>query len=88
MNPIEIDPTTQKDVLIKARELFESLIHEMESEGYPIERLDWADWLEIAESFYTNGFINGAMEMLKDEDFKEAVKLMSDEIDYQQENGI
>lgn len=79
---IVIDPWTEKNIEERTRKSFLEILCAI-SEDTGLESLDDLDTQDIAEVFYTNGYIRGAIDVLKDEKFRDDIELMNDEIDYQ-----
>lgn len=52
------------------------------------EVFEQANWRDIAEMFFTNGFINGAIKSMIDEVLYEHISIIVDELDYQDENDM
>lgn len=79
---VNIDPTTDSRIKETAeaslREIFDELV-----EGIPEEVL--SNWQAVALMFYTNGFIHGGIEAVSNEEFREDIELMLDEIKFQRE---
>lgn len=83
MNEFELDPITKKQVMGLVADNFEGVLEELlEDNGEEI--LQSMEWYEIAELFYTNGYVNGIIDATKSEELRETVSLMNDEIEYQQ----
>lgn len=86
MDRIHIDPVTSKQIFKVARDNFEEVAEEL-LEDYGEEMLEEMDWLDLAELFYTNGYINGVVDTEKNEELREIGNLMNEEIDYQQQHS-
>jgi len=84
LDKVHIDPDTESEVMQKCDARFNNVIEEL-MEDCSESVLAELDWLELARLFYTNGYINGALDTVDDEEFHEAVSLMHDEIQYQKE---
>ena len=82
MNRIHIDPVTAKQIFKVARDNFEEVAVEL-LEDYGEETLEDMAWVDLAELFYTNGYINGVVDTEKSEELREIGNLMNEEIDYQ-----
>lgn len=77
-----IDPETEGKLEERIRRSFHEILQAIE-EDTGLESLDELDMQDIAEVFYTNGYIRGAIDAVKDPDFRDDVELINDEIDYQ-----
>ena len=75
-----IDPTTEREFEEAARQAYSSLM-----ESIDVEDLEDADLQDIAELFFYNGFMSGCLKMHTDEDFRETVLVLSEEVKMQTE---
>lgn len=76
-----IDPTTQREFEEAAREAYHDLLDSID-----VEDLEDADLQDIAELFFYNGFMSGCLKMHADEDFRETVLVLDEEVKMQTEN--
>lgn len=77
-----IDPTTQQEFEEAARQAYHDLLDSIDPEDYEDEDLDYQD---IAELFFYNGFMSGCLKMHADEDFRETVLVLDEEVKMQTE---
>ena len=78
---INIDPITMGDVMTQFYDNYESAKQELVEEyGDSFEYMYWED---VAELFCLNGFLLGCMAMTENEELKESISLMLEEIEYQ-----
>ena len=82
MNDLFIDPITHQEVLGRARLAMDEVLAELDPDI--LEQMDWRD---IAEQFYLNGYINGALETVNDSHFRETIELFNEEVEYQQQHS-
>lgn len=82
MSKIVIDPWTEESVMEKVRHSFEETMDSL-VEDVGIGTLSSLDYYYLAELFYTNGYIHGAMLATSNTDFRDDIDLMNDEIEYQ-----
>lgn len=75
-----IDPTTEREFEEAARQAYSSLM-----ESIDMEDLEYADLQDIAELFFYNGFMSGCLKMHTDEDFRETVLVLNEEVKMQTE---
>ncbi len=76
-----IDPTTEREFEEAARQAYSSLM-----ESIDVEDLEDVDLQDIAELFFYNGFMSGCLKMHADEDFRETVLVLNEEVKMQTEN--
>ena len=77
----DLDPYTRREVFQAAFSSFEQVLKVMEKDYANLE--EEPDWRAVARVAYVNGFINGSIAATTNEDYKETVSLMNDEIAYQ-----
>ena len=75
-----IDPTTEREFEEAAREAYHDLLDSID-----VEDLEDADLQDIAELFFYNGFMSGCLKMHADEDFRETVLVLDEEVKMQTE---
>lgn len=79
---ITLDPITQKQVILRATDNCNKVIKRIMIEMGE-EILCTMGWEEIAQLFFYQGFTNGAIATVADDEFRDTVALMVDEIEYQ-----
>lgn len=75
-----IDPTTEREFEEAARQAYSSLM-----ESIDVEDLEDLDYQDIAELFFYNGFMSGCLKMHTDEDFRETILVLNEEVKMQTE---
>ncbi len=75
---IAIDPVTKNEFSIISQTAFDEFIEALGD-------VEWeeADYQDIAEIFFFNGFLRGCLAMTENEEVKETLYMMRKEIDYQ-----
>ena len=81
-NLVTLDPVTQRQVLIRATDNYHKVINRIVAEMGE-EIFCTMGWEEIAQLFFYQGFTNGAIATVADDEFRDTVALMVDEIEYQ-----
>ena len=77
---VELDPITAEEVDKVIETEFNEIVNAMQKDGMDFDTLSFDD---IAELFFANGFLRGCMAMTENEDLKETMSLVSEEIEYQ-----
>jgi hypothetical protein len=75
-----IDPTTEREFEGAARKAYLDLLDSIDVEDY-----EDADLQDIAELFFYNGFMSGCLKMHTDENFRETVLVLNEEVKMQTE---
>lgn len=78
----DIDPITRKELFDAALKGFCEMLQTMESDSTEYFMMDWRD---VAKQAYTTGFIHGCIGSSTDENLKETVFVMNEEIKMQRE---
>ena len=81
-NTFDIDPITKKEIFEAAEKGFAEMLQTMESDGTEYFMMDWRD---VAKLCYSVGFIHGCIGSSTDENLKETVFVMNEEIRMQKE---
>lgn len=79
---IDLDPITKKEIFNAIEKGFAELLQTMESDSTEYFMMDWRD---VAKQAYTTGFIHGCIGSSTDENLKETVFVMNEEIKMQRE---
>lgn len=83
---IHIDPETQDSIIACGMADFDASVEQFIASNPHLD-FDSVSWIDIAQQFFINGYISGALEAISNQDFKESIELMDEEIKYQQENN-
>ena len=81
-NAFDIDPITKKEIFKATEKGFSELLQTMESDSTEYSMMDWRD---VAKLCYSIGFIHSCIALTNDENLKETVFVMNEEIKMQRE---